>query len=115
MKNYILPFLFLCFWSCEENSISEIDKNTFHDDIGDISFLDGSVYTTNYDLSGNSGQQIDLIKLELSEETSLLDDKFELDINGQGYLTMTNDGTNLFLQSRSTQLIFQTSKMGEFN
>lgn len=113
MKKYLLPFLFLCFWSCEENSILEANKNTFHDNIGDISFLNGSVFTTNYDLSGNSGQQIDLLKLELSEETSNLDDKFELDINGQGYLTMTNDGTNLFLQSRSTQLIFQTSQIGE--
>ena len=113
MKKYSLTFLFLCFWSCEENYISEIDKSTFHDDIGDISFLHGSVFTTNYDMSGNSGQQIELIKLELLDEISLLDDKFELEINGQGYLTMTNDGTNLFLQSRSTQLIFQISKIGE--
>lgn len=113
VKKYSLTFLFLCFWSCEENYISEIDKSTFHDDIGDISFLHGSVFTTNYDMSGNSGQQIELIKLELLDEISLLDDKFELEINGQGYLTMTNDGTNLFLQSRSTQLIFQISKIGE--
>ena len=47
---------------CEDNSLNDTSKNTYYDDIADITYLNGSFFTTNYDLSNNAGSQIDLIK-----------------------------------------------------
>lgn len=109
-----LVLLFIAL-SCEDDSSIDTRKNTYHDDISDITFINNSFYTTNYDLSGNAGNQIDLIVLGLDENGSFLDDSFPLELNGQGYFLITNDGTDLYLQSRTTQLIFKSSAIGELS
>ena len=53
--------------------------------------------------------------LGLNEDGSFLDDSFPLELNGQGYFLITNDGTDLYLQSRTTQLIFKSSTMGNYH
>ena len=40
-------------------------------------------------------------------------DNFDLDMNGQGYIAITNDGTNLYLQSKNSYLIIKCSPIGE--
>ena len=109
-----LVFLFIAL-SCEDDSSIDTKKISYQDDISDITFINNSFYTTNYDLSGNAGNQIDLIVLGLNENGSFLDDSFHLELNGQGYFSITNDGTDLYLQSRTTQLIFKSSAIGELS
>ena len=107
-------FLFI-FLSCEDKLNINTYKNTYYDDISDITHLNNSFYTTNYDLSDNAGSQVDLIVLGLNDNGSYLDDKFALELNGQGYFSITNDGTDLYFQSRTTQLIFKASAIGELS
>ncbi len=110
IKIFIVP-LFLV--SCEDEPYVSTDKSTFYDDMADITAMNGFFYSTNYDLSGHAGSQIDLLKFEINEADIFLTDNYDLDLNGQGYLAITNDGSNLYLQSRDTQLIMKYSVIGE--
>jgi hypothetical protein len=103
----------LLIFSCQSELSMNDNKNSFYDDISDITHLNNLVYTTNYDISGNAGSQIDLMVFDFNEVDYFLKDKFELDLNGQGYLSMTNDGKDIYLQSRSTHLVFKLSSIGE--
>jgi len=99
---------------CEEDYLIDTTKNTYHDDIADITFLNGSFFTTNYDLSNNAGSQIDLIKFKYKNDSfSYLDDSYDLNMNGQGYLAITNNGLDLFLQSKESYLLIKCSTVGE--
>ena len=83
-KILILIFLFLAilsFQNCKESSVSETDKIIYTDDLADITFLNGSFYSTNYDLSYNAGSQIDLLRFEMNEEDVFLVDNFDLGLN----------------------------------
>ncbi|NQV15630.1 hypothetical protein HQ531_09250 [bacterium] len=100
-------------FSCEDKLVINTDKNTYYDDIADLTYLNGHFFTTNYDLSGHAGSQIDLLKYEYNVEHILISDSYDLDMNGQGYLAITNDGTDLYLQSRFSQLIVKSSAIGE--
>ena len=115
MKFFKIMFYFIVmiFHSCEDSLKINTYKSTYYDDISDITYLNESFFTTNYDISGNAGNQIDLIKINYSGESTNLDNKFDLGLNGQGFLTITNDGTDLFLQSRLTSLIFKSSPIGD--
>jgi hypothetical protein len=101
----------LAFYSCDENSEINTTKETYHDDIADITFINGHFYSTNYDLSGNAGPQIDLLKF--SPDGKNIDDAFDLGMNGQGYLAITNDGTDVYLQSILNSSIIKCSLIGE--
>jgi len=112
MKKYftiIIAFLFM--FSCKDDDDMDINKNTYTDDITDITYLNGRFYTTNYDLSGNAGPQIDLFKF--SSDGQVIEDAFPLSINGQGYLAITTDSTDLYLQSRSQGSLIKVSPVGE--
>ncbi|NQV30012.1 MAG: hypothetical protein HQ508_03915 [Candidatus Marinimicrobia bacterium] len=107
-------FILLVFLSsCEDEPFVNTDKSTFYDDMADITALNGFFYSTNYDRSGHAGSQIDLLKFESSGTAIFLSDSYSLDLNGQGYFAITNDGSNLYLQSRDTQLIMKYSGVGE--
>ena len=75
------------------------------------------VFSTNNDLSNNSGSQIDLLRFDcehLCNEGSMwIDTKFDLNMNGQGYLALDNDGIDLYLQSRILSLLIKSSAIGE--
>lgn len=109
---YLLLIFILGLTSCNEDSIDiDTTKDTYHDDIADITFINDHFYSTNYDLSGNAGTQIDLLKFSSDGEN--IDDAFDLGMNGQGYLAITNDGTDVYLQSISTSSIIKCSLVGE--
>ena len=100
---------------CDENSLNNTSKNTYYDDIADITYLNGSFFTTNYDLSNNADSQIDLIKFKYENDSSVyIDNSYDLNMNGQRYLAITNNGLDLFLQSRETHIIIKCSAIGEF-
>ena len=56
---------------CEENPVNDTAKDTYSDDIADVSYLNGSFFTTNYDLSNNAGSQIDLMKFNYKNDNSI--------------------------------------------
>jgi len=111
----LLSLFCLMLLSCEESRNINTSKNTFYDDISDITYLSEYFYTTNYDLSENDGSQIDLLKFLISNDsTVILEDSYDLGMNGQGYFAITNDGENLYLQSRSTGGVLKLSSVGEW-
>ncbi len=113
LKLITIGILVLQVLACEDKQDINSNKNTYIDDIADITALNGYFYSTNYDLSGNSGSQIDLLKYEINGDNIFLTDAFELDMNGQGYLAITSDGSDLYLQSRQTELLIKASGIGE--
>ncbi|MBC8255885.1 MAG: hypothetical protein H8E85_01080 [Candidatus Marinimicrobia bacterium] len=111
MKNLSFTILVtLLIFSCQNGLEVDSSKHTATDPIADITYLKGYFYTTNLDFSTNSGPQIDLYKFD---STSFPANRFELDLNGQGYLAATNDGTNLYFQPRYTDYILKISPVGE--
>jgi hypothetical protein len=109
--NYLLLIFLLTFYACEDDLEINTSKETYHDDIADITFINDHFYTTNYDLSGNAGSQIDLLKFSANGKN--IDDAFDLGMNGQGYLAITNDGTDVYLQSIINSSIIKYSLIGE--
>ena len=100
--------------SCEDDLQINTDKNTYYDDISDITMLNGHFFSTNYDLSGHAGSQIDLLKFdEDGAGDYYIDGSFDLDMNGQGYIAITNDGEDLYLQSRNTSLLISCSPIAQ--
>ena len=111
MKNKLLAiFLIFLILSCQNGLEVDSNKHTATDSITDITYLNGYFYTTNLDLSTNSGPQIDLYKFDT---TSFPVNRFEMNLNGQGYMAVTDDGTNLFFQPRFTDYIIKITPVGE--
>ena len=109
MKKILLITLFIL--SCEDSPVIDTNKNTYYDDIADITYLNGYFFSTNYDLSTNAGSQIDLLTFEMnSDSVYYIADNFDLGMNGQSYLAITNDGTDLYLQSKNSFLIIMSAR-----
>jgi len=113
MKYLKYLFLITVFFliRCEDDQVINTDKNTYYDDIADICFVNDHFFTTNNDRSGNSGEQIDLIRF--TSDGVSPDDAFGLHMNGQGYLAMTTDGSDIYMQSRANGAIIKCSLIGE--
>ncbi len=109
----ILFLSLLFFQNCDNSLIPNTNKNLISDDLADITYLNNSFYSTNNDLSLNAGSQIDLFRFEKNDQEIFLLDNFDLGINGQGYLAITTDNQNLYLQSRRMFTIFCSSPLGE--
>ena len=109
MKQIII-ILVLFIISCQNGVYIDTSKDTATDQISDITFLNDIFYTTNLDLSGNAGSQIDLYQFNSNGNPV---NRFELPLNGQGYLAACNDGSNLYFQSRYTDYIFKMTPLGE--
>lgn len=121
MINYknLVAFIFLLSMfmvsGCEYNQGGpNTNKFTYDDDISDIVHSNGNFYTTNYDLSNNAGDQIDLMVFSLDNNgESVITNRFSLGLNGQGYIALATDDSDLFMQSRSTGNLIKTSLAGE--
>ena len=113
--NGILAFLLIAmlFQGCDDSLTLDTNKDVYSDDISDITYLNNSFFSTNYDLSYNAGSQIDLLRFEKNDQDIYLEDGFDLGLNGQGYMAITNDNQNVFLQSRNMSTIFCYSTIGE--
>lgn len=107
----LIPVLTLLFMQCADDSIVNTHKDTFYDDIADICYVNDHFFTTNYDLSGHAGNQIDLIRFNTAG--THVDDAYDLEMNGQGFLAMTTDGIDIYLQSRNNGGIIKSSLIGE--
>jgi hypothetical protein len=97
--------------SCDRDKFVNTTVNTVADPFADITYLDDAFYTTNNDSSMHAGPQIFLYRI--SGDGLYPENKFNLDMNGQGYFAMTNDGQNLYLQSRTFGSVLKCSPVGE--
>ena len=59
--NTIIILISFFIFSCQSELSINDNKNSYYDDISDITQLNNLVYTTNYDMSGNAGSQVDLM------------------------------------------------------
>ncbi len=97
--------------SCDRDHFVDTSVNTVADPFADITFLNNAFYTTNNDSSMHAGPQIFLYRI--SGDGLYPENKFSLDMNGQGYFAITNDGQNLYLQSRTFASLIKCSPVGE--
>ena len=109
-KHQFIVFTTLLILSCQNGLEVNTTKHTATDPIADITYLNGYFYTTNMDNSANADPQIDLYKFD--DEFNPVD-RFELNMNGQGYLAAANDGMNLYFQPRFTDYILKMTSLGE--
>lgn len=106
----LLLLLGLC--SCL-TSVDEVmtDRDTLSDPLGDIVALGGHIFATNEDHSGHAGSQVDLFRF--SSGDFFPEGRFDLGINGVGYLAACSDGAFIYLQARGTGQLFKVSPVGE--
>ena len=76
--NTIIILISLLIFSCQSELNINDNNNSFYDDISDITHLNNLVYTTNYDMSGNAGNQVDLMVFDFNEVDYFLQNKFDL-------------------------------------
>ncbi|MBN2416334.1 hypothetical protein JXO52_10855 [bacterium] len=113
MRKLLLPFIFLAavLLSCTSDNSVNVFTDTARDTIGDITWLNGVFYTTNVDTSTLAGPQI--VLYTIADNGRTIQSLADLKMNGQGYLAITNDGHNLYLQSRRFNTIMKRSPAGE--
>jgi hypothetical protein len=109
--NFFIFSIGSAFFYCESDKVIDTSSNTATDPIADITYMKGHFYTTNFDNSMKSGSQIFLY--HISNDGLIIENKIDLIMNGQGYLAIANDGTDLYLQSRQYNSIIKCSTVGE--
>jgi hypothetical protein len=95
---------------CDEDPILNTERDTLSDPIADIAALGGYLFTTNEDWSGHAGSQVDLFKFSVD---GFPEGRFDLGLNGVGYLAATADHAAIYLQARDTGLLFKVTPVGE--
>jgi hypothetical protein len=109
--NLMIFSLSIIFFSCKDDNPIDTSSSALYDPFADITFLNNGFYTTNYNTSMKAGPQVFLYRI--SSDGKVVENKFDLGMNGQGYLAITSDSTNLFLQSRDFNSVIKCSPVGE--
>lgn len=86
-------------------------RDTTSDPLGDVAYLDDVIYATNHDTSGHAGSQVDLFAFAIGSPTTP-QDTYRVELNGQGYLAMATDGTDLYLQPRDRTSVIKLNPAG---
>jgi len=86
-------------------------RDTLSDPIADIVALRGYLFATNEDRSGHAGSQVDLFKFAPAD--GFPEGRFDMGLNGVGYLAACSDGESIYLQVRGKGQLFKTSPVGE--
>jgi len=102
--------LALALSGCDDDPILNTERDTLSDPIADIAALGGYLFTTNEDWSGHAGSQVDLFKFSVD---GFPEGRFDLGLNGVGYLAATADHAAIYLQARDTGLLFKVTPVGE--
>ncbi len=108
----LLACSLLALAACNEDPEVDLTKDTLGDPLGDIVALDGHLFATNDDRSGNGGSQVDLFKFATD---GFAVDRFDLGINHVGYLAAATDGDFVYLQTRDNGQLFRVSAVGEMD
>ncbi len=95
---------------CDDDLVLNTERDTLSDPIADIATLGGYLFTTNEDWSGHAGSQVDLFKFS---SDGFPEGRFDLGLNGVGYLAATADHAAIYLQARDSGLLFKATPVGE--
>lgn len=95
---------------CDDDPDLNTERDTLSDPIADIAALGGYLFTTNEDWSGHAGSQVDLFKFSAD---GFPEGRFDLGLNGVGYLAATADAEAIYLQARDSGLILKVTPVGE--
>lgn len=95
---------------CDDDPVLNTERDTLSDPIADIAVLGGYIFTTNEDWSGHAGSQVDLFKFS---NDGFPEGRFDLGLNGVGYLAATADRSAIYLQARDSGLLFKVTPVGE--
>lgn len=95
---------------CDDDPLVNTERDTLGDPIADIAALGGYLFTTNEDWSGHAGSQVDLFKFSAD---GFPEGRFDLGLNGVGYLAATADADAVYLQARDTGLLLKVTPVGE--
>jgi hypothetical protein len=111
MKRLLLLTLFLALAGAGCDSLDvDTSKDVDSDPISDITLFNNQFHTVNIDTSGNAGSQIDLIQLSDAGERLA---NIPLEMNGHGYMAITDDEERFYLLSRRYEILFTVSPDGE--
>jgi hypothetical protein len=109
---FIILSISIIFVSCkEDDTVVDTTSSAPYDPFADITFLGNGFYTTNYNTSMKAGPQVFLYRV--SADGKVAENRFDLSMNGQGYLAITSDSINLYLQSRNFNSVIKCSPVGE--
>jgi hypothetical protein len=111
LRAFIILCLSIIFLSCKDDTVLDTSSSAQYDPFADVTFLNNGFYTTNYNTSMKAGPQIFLYRI--SDNGRVLENKFDLSMNGQGFLAITSDSVNLYLQSRDFNSVIKCSPVGE--
>jgi hypothetical protein len=100
-----------CLGACDDEPDIITERDVSSDPLGDITALGDTIYATNDDRSDNAGSQVGLFRYLL--DGSPAGDELTLELNGCGYLAMTDDDENLLLQVRESGRVISVSPGGE--
>lgn len=106
----ILALAALALVACNDDPEFDTTRITASDPLGDLVALDGHLFATNEDRSGNAGSQVDLFKFTTD---GFPVNRFDLGINHVGYLAAATDGESVYLQARDTGQLFKATPVGE--
>jgi len=95
---------------CDDDPVLNTERDTLSDPIADIAALGGYLFTTNEDWSGHAGSQVDLFKFSVD---GFPEGRFDLGLNGVGYLAATADAAAIYLQARDSGQLFKVTPVGE--
>lgn len=96
--------------ACNDDPDVDTSRDTAADPLGDIAAVGSTIYATNHDESGHAGPQVDLLAFSLDGLPAAT--PTSLDLNGHGYLAMTDTGQRLLLQAHGTGRVFAVSYAG---
>jgi hypothetical protein len=105
----VLALAFALF-GCDDDPALSTERDTLSDPIADIAALGGYLFTTNEDRSGHAGSQVDLFKFSVD---GFPEGRFDLGLNGVGYLAATADAAAIYLQARDSGQLFKVTPVGE--
>jgi hypothetical protein len=106
----LLGAVILALAACDQEPDVDTTRDTLADPLGDVVALDGLLYATNDDRSGNAGSQVDLFEYDAGGAAL---GRHDLGLNHVGYLAAASDGDDLYLQARGSGRLFRATRLGE--
>ncbi len=99
--------------SCTDDNLTEPNPFTAAESpANDVVNVSGNYFFTNFDISGASGSQVFLYR---ADATGQVTGKFDLNLNGQGYISIASDGQHLYLcPGNAYGLYLKTNTTGEW-
>ncbi|TKJ41650.1 hypothetical protein CEE37_03525 [candidate division LCP-89 bacterium B3_LCP] len=110
----ILMMAMLILTACDttpDGSLSTGPVYTGSDSFNDLTVMNDMFYLTNFDLNEGSGNRIYLYSFDENGNPGSL---YDLQMNGQGYISISSGDGDLFLFCQTTGLLLRVTPFGEY-